>query len=59
MEKNCLNCDEPLFGMDDFLCSDCEEDSPVKRRGWEVEQAMGDVERAMALARRAYFNRPW
>lgn len=55
----CFNCGEPLFGVADAdLCWDCAEDS----LSWDfaaIDQALGDMERSRALARRAELNRPW
>jgi hypothetical protein len=56
----CFNCGEPLFGMADAdLCWDCAEEGPVQSNFSTIEQALGDLERSMALQRRAQFNRPW
>lgn len=56
----CFNCGEPLFGMADAdLCWDCAEDGPMQSDFAKMEQALGDMERSRALARRAELNRPW
>lgn len=56
----CFNCSEPLFGMAEVdLCWDCAEEGPVQSNFSTIEQALGDLERSMALERRAHFNRPW
>lgn len=56
----CFNCGEPLFGMADAdLCWDCADGGPVQIDPEAMEQALGNVERARALERRAQFNRPW